>query len=162
MSELAKLTISNFKLTKLKSGENLTTLSILCEIWKTGADVVLQGNDLDLIDYENTPKAIIETAIQNSESIEAYLKSWQGETKLNEMMMQGVKLFCGWQHNEKLNTWLCSDEKALLLFDEWCIQLGKNGWSIYEDFRKYETDESNKIKLQFFEQAKACAKRGYQ
>ena len=134
-------------------------LLLLSDIWKSGADVKLEGDNLDLVNYESTPQSIIDNAIKRAAEIEKYLKSWKSEDGANILMLQSIKLFCGWQWNANLNTWLCSDEKALSIFDEWCISLAREGWSIYTDFREYETAESNRLKKQYAELAKAYKKR---
>ena len=134
-------------------------LLLLSDIWKSGADVVLEGDNLDLINHENTPEPIIHDAVKQVAEIERFLKSWKSETGENILMMQSIKLYCGWQTNEKLNTWLCSDKEALDTFDNWCIALGREGWSIYTDFRDYETTESNQLKKYYADLAKAYKRR---
>ena len=137
----------------------MLVLIILSDIWRSGADVVLQNGDLDLINYENTPQGIIDEAIRQAAEIEKYLKSWEKESGVNKLMKQSILQYCGWQTNDNLNKWLCSDSVALDLLDKWCIVLAREGWSIYDDFRKYETAESNEMKMRYMELAKAYKKR---
>lgn len=134
-------------------------LLLLSDIWKSGADVKLDGDNLDLINHGNTPQSLIDQAIKQAAEIEKYLKSWKSESGENILVMQSIKLFCGWQWNANLNTWLCSDEQALSTFDDWCISLAHEGWSIYTDFREFETAESNALKKQYAELAKTYKKR---
>lgn len=136
-------------------------LLLLSDIWKSGADVKLDGDNLDLINHGNTPQSLIDQAIKQAAEIEKYLKSWKSESGENILVMQSIKLFCGWQWNANLNTWLCSDEQALSTFDDWCISLAHEGWSIYTDFREFETAESNALKKQYAELAKTYKKRSW-
>ena len=66
---------------------------------------------------------------------------------------------CGWQKNESISNFLNSDEKGLNLFIDYQVELTKNGWTnIYDDWRQYENDESNKLKVELFNRAVVFAK----
>ena len=68
---------------------------------------------------------------------------------------------CGWQHNEQIEKWLFAEDDSLILFDDWMVVLAKNGWNdIYEDYRQFENDESNKMAHELFVRAVSFAKKG--
>jgi len=135
-------------------------LELLKRIWITGADVKLNGEDVDLVDYENTPQEIVDIAINHVEEIQNYLKSWESESKVNLTIRKVFHHFCGWQHNEGLEKWLLSEHDSLMKFHDWTVVLAKNGWiDIYDDYRPYQTDESNKLANELYERAVEFSKK---
>lgn len=139
----------------------MKVLELLKHIWQSGADVKLNGEEVDLVNYENTPKEIIEFAQKDVESIRDYLLSWKDASAIHKTMQKIISYFCGWQHNEKINEWLCNDDESLFQFHDWTVMLAENGWvDIYEDFRKFETEDSFKLATELYEKACARTKRG--
>lgn len=131
-------------------------LELLKHIWLTGADVRLDNGDVNLVDYEDTPKEIIEMAQNHVEEVKNYLLSWKDANAVHQTMRKVLNLYCGWQVNEKISDWLNNVEESLLKFHDWTVMLAENGWSnIYEDFREFETDESYKVSEELYKSA--CA-----
>ena len=125
---------------------DLQVLKILSEIWKSGADIYLdqEDNRVAIKKPSLIPSEVMQAAEQNFQAIDDWFKSWKGATGEKVTIMKMVHHMCGWQHNEKLDIWLCADEHSLMLLDEWFIVLAKNGWEdIYDDYRQFETEESN-------------------
>ena len=126
----------------------MQTLKILSDIWKSGANIYLDEKDNRIaIDKQNLiPVDVMKQAEENFKSINEWFQSWKNESVENIILMKMVNQMCGWQINEKLNSWLCDEDDSLKLFDEWMIVLAKNGWvDIYEDYREFENDESMKM-----------------
>lgn len=136
---------------------------ILSQIWKSGANIYLDGKD-DRIAIDNQkliPAEVMQAAEQNFQDIDDWFKSWKDEGAEKITLMKMVHHMCGWQHNEKLNEWLCSKFDSLMLFDDWMIALAKNGWKdIYEDYRQFENDESNVMSHELYKRAVTYAKKG--
>jgi hypothetical protein len=148
---------------KWKSGDRLQTLKILSEIWKSGAHIYLDEKDNRIaIDQQNLILVeVMQQAEENFQSIDAWFQSWRNESVENITLMKMVHQICGWQHNEKLNSWLCAEDESLKLFDKWMIVLAKNGWKdIYEDYRQFENDESMKMAEELYKRAVMFAKKG--
>ncbi|MEM5598384.1 hypothetical protein AAHB53_22475 [Niallia circulans] len=75
--------------------------------------------------------------------------------------MKMIHQLCGWQHNEKLNNWLCTELESLDLLVNWTSSLAINGWNdIYTDFREFENEESNKLAKELYIRAVTYAKKG--
>lgn len=141
----------------------MQTLKILSDIWKTGANIYLDEKDGRIaIDNQNLiPADVMQQAEDNFQSIDVWFQSWKNESVENITLMKMVHQMCGWQLNEKLNSWLCTDLDSLTLFDYWMIVLAKNGWNdIYEDYRQFENDESMKIGQELYNRAVMYSKKG--
>ncbi|MFJ8102820.1 hypothetical protein [Lysinibacillus sp. NPDC096212] len=136
-------------------------LKVLSEIWKSGAGiVVLPDKSLKLENYQLVPNATLKAAEPIFNQIEDWFKSWEGADGINQTMQKMVHQACGWQHNPKLNEWICEDVDALMLFMEWQEELAKNGWNdIYEDYRQFENEASNVMKKKLYESAVLYANR---
>lgn len=141
----------------------MKVLMILSQIWKSGANIYLDKED-DRIAIKNQnliPAEVMQAAEQNFGEIDKWFKSWKEASAEKITLMKMVHQICGWQHNEKLNNWLCAEEESLSLFDDWMIVLAKNGWKdIYEDYRQFENDESNGMAHELYKRAVAYAKKG--
>lgn len=135
---------------------SMQVLKILSDIWKSGANIYLDKND-DRIAIDNQkliPREVMQQAEQHALEIDKWFKSWKNESSKNITLMKMVHQICGWQQNQKLHDWLCAEEDSLLMFDEWMIVLAKNGWKdIYDDYRQFENDESNKIAQELYTRA---------
>jgi hypothetical protein len=141
----------------------MQVLMILSQIWKSGANIYLDKNDgrIAIDNQKLIPAEVMQAAEQNFQAIDDWFKSWKGASNEKVTLMKMVNQICGWQHNEKLNEWLCAEVDSLMLFDDWMIVLSKNGWrDIYEDYRKFENDESNKMAHELYVRAVTYAKRG--
>jgi len=141
----------------------MLVLKILSDIWKSGANIYLDEKDNRIaIDKQNLiPIEVMHQAEENFQSIDAWFQSWKSESGENITLMKMVHQMCGWQHNEKLNSWLCAEDDSLELFNKWMIVLAKNGWmDIYEDYRKFENDESMKMGQELYKRVVMYAKKG--
>lgn len=141
----------------------MQVLRILSDIWKSGANIYLDLID-DRVAIKNQnliPVEVMQAAEENFQAIDDWFKSWKGASNERVTLMKMVHQICGWQHNEKLHDWLCAEEDSLALFDEWMIVLAKNGWKdIYEDYRQFENEESNKLAKELYIRAVTYAKKG--
>ncbi|WP_409297714.1 hypothetical protein V1498_06705 [Peribacillus sp. SCS-26] len=141
----------------------MQVLLILSQIWKSGANIYLDKKD-DRIAIDNQkliPAEVMQAAEQNFQGIDDWFKSWKDAGAEKVTIMKMVHHMCGWQHNEKLDKWLCTDDDSLMLLDEWMIVLAKNGWKdIYEDYRQFENDESNVMSQKLYTAAVNYAKKG--
>lgn len=141
----------------------MKVLKILSDIWKSGANIYLDEKDNRIaIDKQNLiPVEVMQQAEENFQAIDDWFKSWKNETAVNKTMQKMVHQVCGWQHNEKLNEWLCSDVDSLKLFIEWQEELTRGGWlSIYDDFREFTKNESHDIAKRLYDVAVAYMKGG--
>lgn len=141
----------------------MQVLKILSDIWKSGANIYLDEKDNRIaIDKQNLiPADVMKLAEENFQSIDTWFQSWKSESSENITLMKMVHQMCGWQHNEKLNNWLCNEDESLELFNKWMIVLAKNGWiDICADFRQFENDESMKMGHELYRRAVAFAKKG--
>lgn len=136
---------------------------ILSQIWKSGANIYLDVND-DRVAIKNQnliPKEVMKAAEQNFQAIDNWFKSWKDASSEKVTLMKMVHQICGWQFNQKLHEWLEAEEDSLTLFDNWMIVLAKNGWKdVYDDFRQFENDESNKMAHELYKRAVTYSKRG--
>ena len=136
-------------------------LKILSAIWKTGGQIETDKSDGKLVlkNHEKVPVEILKAAEPIFPDIEKWFASWEKAAAADKTIMKLLHLFCGWQSNSKINEWLNNDLASLDMLDRWCKALDKNGWKdIYDDFRQYENDESNKLKQALYERAMAFAK----
>lgn len=141
----------------------MQVLKILSLIWKSGANIYLDKNDnrIAIEKQKLIPAEVMQAAEQNFQAIDAWFKSWKDADSKKITLMKMVHHMCGWQENEKLNNWLCTEKDSLDLFNDWMIVLAKNGWKdIYEDYRQFENDESNKMAHELYGRAIAYAKKG--
>ena len=141
----------------------MQTLKILSDIWKSGANIYLDEKDNRIaIEKQNLiPVDVMQQAEENFQSINDWFQSWKNESVENITLMKMVHQMCGWQLNEKLNSWLCDEDESLELFNEWMIALAKNGWvDIYEDYRLFENDESIKMGQELYKRALMYSKKG--
>jgi hypothetical protein len=134
----------------------LQVLKILSLIWKSGANIYLDETD-DRVAIKNPkmiPAEVMQAAEQNFQAIDDWFKSWKNATNEKITIMKMIHQFCGWQPNEKINEWFCAEEDSLMLFIDWTIVLAKNGWKdIYDDYRQYETTESDVIAKDLYQRA---------
>ncbi|MCL9634636.1 hypothetical protein L2095_07820 [Bacillus zanthoxyli] len=134
----------------------MQVLRILSLIWRSGADIYLDEKD-DRVAIKN-PKMILtevmQAAEQNFLEIDDWFKSWKNASNEKITIMKMIHQFCGWQPNEKINEWFCAEEDSLMLFIDWTIVLAENGWrDIYDDYRQYETAESDVIAKDLYQRA---------
>ena len=141
----------------------MQVLKILSLIWKSGANIYLDKKDNRIaIKQQNLiPAEVMQAAEQNFQSIDEWFKSWDKESNEKITLMKMIHQLCGWQHNEKLNNWLCTELESLDLLVDWTSSLAINGWNdIYTDFREFENDESNKLAKELYIRAVTYAKKG--
>ncbi|MGG0031579.1 hypothetical protein ABEX88_08080 [Priestia megaterium] len=134
----------------------MQVLKILSLIWKSGADIYLDETD-DRVAIKNQkmiPAEVMQVAEQNFQAIDDWFKSWKNANNEKITIMKMIHQFCGWQPNEKINEWFCAEEDSLMLFIDWTIVLAKKGWKdIYDDYRQYETAESDVIAKDLYQRA---------
>lgn len=133
----------------------MRVLRVLSEIWKSGAEMnLLDTNEIELKHNDRVPAEIMSAAEKVFPEIEKWFKSWKGAKAIEIHIRMMVHQACGWQHNSKLNEWICADVESLTLFIQWQEALAKNGWNdIYSDYRQFENDESNVMKQKLYERA---------
>lgn len=132
----------------------MQVLKFLSIIWKSGATIYLKEDDVHIDHGDNIPADAIKAGEIIFEDIKAWLNSWEGANGIDQTMQKMIHQACGWQHNPKLNEWICTDVDSLMLFMEWQETLAKNGWNdIYTDYRQYENEASNVLKKKLYEHA---------
>jgi hypothetical protein len=141
---------------------DLQVLKILSLIWKSGADIYLDETDnrVSIKNQKMIPAEVMHAAEQNFQAIDDWFKSWKNANNEKITIMKMIHQFCGWQPNEKINEWFCAEEDSLMLFIDWTIVLAENGWKdIYDDYRQYETAESDVIAKDLYQRAITYAKK---
>lgn len=136
---------------------------ILSQIWKSGANIFLDpaDNRITIKQQNLIPVEVMKAAEQNFQAINDWFNSWKNVSPEKITLMKMVHNICGWQDNEKLNQWLCTELESLDLFNDWMVVLAKNGWNnVYEDYRQFENDESNKMANELYKRAVAYSKKG--
>jgi len=130
-------------------------LKVLSAIWKSGAEIiVLKDGSLKLEKHHLVLNETLRAAEPIFPQIEEWFKSWEEASAPDKTLMKMVHQACGWQHNPKLNEWICTDVDSLMLFMEWQETLAKNGWNdIYTDYRQFENEASNVLKKKLYERA---------
>ncbi|MEI2341632.1 hypothetical protein [Priestia megaterium] len=134
----------------------MQVLRILSLIWKSGADIYLDETDnrVAIKNPKMIPAEVMQAAEQNFQAIDDWFKSWKNANNEKLTIMKMIHQFCGWQPNEKINEWFCAEEDSLMLFIDWTIVLAKKGWKdIYDDYRQYETAESDVIAKDLYQKA---------
>ncbi|GAB1798648.1 hypothetical protein [Priestia megaterium] len=134
----------------------MQVLRILSLIWKSGADIYLDETDnrVAIKNPKMIPVEVMQAAEQNFQAIDDWFKSWKNASNEKITIMKMIHQFCGWQPNEKINEWFCAEEDSLMLFINWTIVLAKKGWKdIYDDYRQYETAESDVIAKDLYQRA---------
>lgn len=141
----------------------MQVLMILSQIWKSGANIYLDPTDnrVAIKNQNLIPKPVMESAEHNFQKIDEWFKSWKNASAEKVTLLKMVQHICGWQHNDKLENWFRDENDSLILFDDWMVVLAKNGWKdIYDDFRQFENDESNKLAKELYIRAVTYAKKG--
>lgn len=137
----------------------LYTLSV---IWKNGGvfNILPDGDiELDLRNAKKIPDVVLKTAESIYEDIKIFLSSVDGMDNASKTLWMMITVFCGWQQNEKIKGFLNGDDIALNMFLEWQAKLNGNGWSeIYQDYRQFENEETDKIKQDIFKRAVSFSK----
>lgn len=138
-------------------------LHVLSQIWKSGAEIYRDKTDnrLALKNANKVPTEVLKAAEPIFPDIEKWFASWEQAPAVDITVMKMLHLFCGWQPNQKINEWLNNDLESLDMLDRWCKVLSNNGWKdIYDDFRQYENEESNKLKQALYDRAMVFSKKG--
>lgn len=138
-------------------------LYVLAQIWKFGGVIERDKNDgqLELKNHTNIPGEVLKTAESIFDDIDSYFKSVEGMNAIDLTTWKMIIALAGWQKNETISNFLNNDEKALNLFMDYQAKLTANGWKeLYDDWRQFENDETQLLKQQIFERAKAFAKGG--
>ncbi|ENB4264189.1 hypothetical protein ABHP49_005386 [Bacillus cereus] len=141
----------------------MKVLEIISAIWKSGANIYLDPKDgrIGIKRQELIPPKVMQAAEQNFNGIDTWFKSWKYANNEKVTILKIFYQFCGWQHNQKLYEWLLADEDSLQMFYDWTMILAKNGWKdMYDDYRKFENDESNAMARKIYERAVLYARKG--
>ena len=120
-------------------------LNCLSTIWKSGAKIKrLQTGELELLEHEKVPETCLKVADKIFDEIDAYLKSVEDMSKVDQTVWKMMIYFLGWKtDNESIKKFMLEDESGFTLFMDYQVQLMKNGWSdIYEDYRQFESDNT--------------------
>lgn len=140
----------------------MQVLKVVSHIMRSGAEIYRDQSDgrLALKNAHLIQPEVLQAAEPIFNQIDDWFKSWEGAAGPDITIRKALELYCGWTKNEKMNTWLLSDNESLNLLHDWTVILAKNGWrDPYDDYRKYENDEANEMKIEFYEQAKLWASR---
>lgn len=126
----------------------MPVLMILSRIWRNGGIINrLPDGQLELKNHQKIPPNILKAAEPIFDEIDAYLKSVEGMSKSDLTIWKMIVYICGWQQNAIIKDFLLTDEVALNLFFDYQAKLDGNGWkSIYDDYRQFETAESDELK----------------
>lgn len=132
-------------------------LDVLAQIWKTGATIKrLENGELELKVKNPIPDEIMKRAEACFAEINDFIKSVDDMTPVDRFMWNIVAVSAGWQKNENIDNFFRSDETIAKLFYKYMEILALNGWiSSEQDWRKFETPESDKIKNEIFQRAVA-------
>lgn len=147
-----------------REATSMQVLEMLSLIWKSGADTYLDESDGRIaIKRQNCISAeVMQLAEQNFSEIDTWFQSWKDASAEKMTIRKIFYEFCGWQHNQPLHDWLLMDEDALQMFYDWTIVLANNGWTdMYDDYRKFENNESNAMARKIYESAVIYAKKGH-
>ena len=138
----------------------IIVLHVLALIWKSGASIErLPNGELQLNNAKAVPVDVLKAAEPIFSSIDSYLKSVEGMSKIDMTVWKMVVALNGWQQNESINNFLNNDEEGLNLFFDYQTQLAKNGWvSIFDDWREFENEQTAALKAKIYERAIAFAK----
>lgn len=139
----------------MRSDENMNYLQVIAEIWKSGAEMnLLETGEIELLHADRVPAEIINAAESVFGEIEEWFKSWTNATAVEKTMRNILLQYCGWTKNTKIETWLNAEEAKTFLVHDWTVALAENGWKeLYEDYRKYENDNSKKIAEEIYQNA---------
>lgn len=140
----------------------MQVLKILSEIWKSGAEMnMLPNGEIELKNHKVVPAETMKQAEKIFPQIEEWFRSWSNAKPIEITIRKTLHQYCGWTRNESIINWLNNDKDSSNMFHDWTIVLAKNGWNdIYEDYRKFENDESNKLAQEIYKRACAFAKGG--
>ncbi|MDO8159157.1 hypothetical protein FKQ51_17690 [Bacillus toyonensis] len=141
----------------------MKVLEIISAIWKSGANIYLDPSDnrIGITRQNLIPVEVMQAAEKNFNEIDKWFKSWKDANNEKVTMLKIFYEFSGWKLNQKLHDWLLADTESLQMFYDWTMVLGKNGWTdIYEDYRRFENDESNVMAKKIYERAVLYARKG--
>lgn len=130
-------------------------LEVLSKIWKSGAEMkLLDTGEIELLHADRVPNEILTAAEITFTEIEKWFNSWGNATAIEKTMRNILFQYCGWTKNSKIETWLNDEESKTFLVHDWTVILAENGWKdLYEDYRKYENDESKKLAEEIYKNA---------
>ena len=122
---------------------------------------MLQNGEIELKNHKFVPAETMKAAESIFPQIEEWFRSWSNAKPIDITIQKTLHQYCGWTRNESIINWLNNDIESLNMFHDWTVLLAKNGWNdIYEDYRKFENDESNKLAQEIYQRACAFAKKG--
>lgn len=135
-------------------------LYVLSKIWKSGATIEREKDDsLKLNNHQLVDATVLKAAEPIFNEIDSYLKSVEGMNAIDTTIWKMIITFANWQKNDKILNFLNGDEEGLMLFLDYQGKLAVNGWKeLYDDWRQYETSESEKLKIEIYNRAVAFGK----
>ncbi|WP_191556587.1 hypothetical protein [Metabacillus idriensis] len=134
----------------------MQVLKIISDIWKSGAEIYLDQSDnrIAIKEQHLIPTEIMQAAEQNFQEIDDWFKSWKDASAEKTTIFKMVQQICGWQSNKSIDDWFIAEEDSLMMFIDWTIVLAENGWrDPYDDYRKYENNESNVMAQELYKRA---------
>lgn len=129
---------------------------VLSLIWKSGAEIYRDKTDgrLAIDNAELIDPTVLKAAEPIFNDIDEWYKSTEGESAEDTTIRRALFLYCGWQANERMDTWLSNDSDSLFLLNDWTIELARSGWvDLYSDYREFENDKSSELKREFYKRA---------
>lgn len=141
----------------------MKVLEIISAIWKSGANIYLDPKDgrIGIKRQELISVEVMQAAEKNFTEIDTWFKSWKDANNEKVTILKIFYEFSGWEHNQKLHDWLLADTDSLQMFYDWTMILAKNGWTdMYDDYRRFENDESNAMARKIYERAVLYARKG--
>lgn len=126
----------------------MPVLFMISKILKSGGEIYRHENgSLGLRNSEKVHEDILNATKPIFSKIDSYYQSVEGMGKSDLTIWKMIFYICGWQQNAMIKDFLLTDEVALNLFFDYQAKLDSNGWkSIYDDYRQFETTESDELK----------------
>lgn len=122
---------------------------------------MLPNGEIELKNHKVVPVETMKAAEQIFPQIEEWFRSWSNAKPIDITIQKTLHQYCGWTRNESIINWLNNDTESSNMFHDWTILLARNGWNdIYDNYRKFENDESNKLAQEIYKRACAFAKKG--
>ena len=138
----------------------IIVIYVLSKIWKSGAKIEREKDgSLRLHHHELIDDQTLKSANVIFDDIDNYLKTVEGMSPVDLTNWKVIMHMCGWLHNDSANDFLNNDEQAGPLAFDFQAKLAVNGWTnVYDDYRQFESSESEKLKIEIYNRAIAFAK----
>ncbi|EJV41780.1 hypothetical protein [Bacillus toyonensis] len=140
----------------------MNVLEIVSRIWLTGANIYYDSVDgkLGIHRHELIDKELLTAAQESYSEIEAWFLEWNNESVENKTLQKILFTFSDIKQNDGVSKWLNTDQTSMYLFIDMTVLWAKQGMkSPFDDYRKYETQESIEIKNKLYRNAMTFHKR---